>query len=146
MKKFLKRSALVLLAILILIQLYPYGRDHTNPPVTREPVWDTAATRELAVRACYDCHSNETKWPWYASVAPMSWFVQDHVVDGRRHLNFSEWDRPQKHAYEASGEVEGGWMPLESYVPLHPEAKLSQAEKAALVKGLKATIGEKPRK
>jgi hypothetical protein len=74
-----------------LIQLVPYGRDHTNPPVVAEPAWDSPQTRALAVRACFDCHSNETVWPWYSNVAPASWLVQRDVDDGRRRLNWSEW-------------------------------------------------------
>ena len=60
------------IALLLLIQLVPYGRNHANPPVRQEPAWDSPQTRELAVRACYDCHSNQTAWPWYTNVAPIS--------------------------------------------------------------------------
>jgi hypothetical protein len=61
-----------------------YGRDHSNPPVRIEPRWDRARTRELAVRACFDCHSNQTRWPWYSHVAPISWLVQHDVEEGAR--------------------------------------------------------------
>ena len=76
---------------LLLIQLVPYGRDHTNPRVIAEPTWDSAKTRATAVIACFDCHSNETKWPWYSNIAPMSWLVQRDVDEGREHMNLSEW-------------------------------------------------------
>ncbi|MCB9680714.1 MAG: heme-binding domain-containing protein [Alphaproteobacteria bacterium] len=124
------------------IQLVPYGRDHTNPPVTQEPAWDSPTTRELAVRACFDCHSNQTTWPWYSHVAPLSWLVQDHVDDGRRHLNFSTFDQPQHDADEAAEEVAEGKMPIANYVWLHPEADLTPAERDLLVAGLKATLGD----
>jgi hypothetical protein len=70
--------------LLVGIQVIPYGRSHTNPPVTGEPAWDSPKTRELAVRACYDCHSNQTVWPWYSHIAPISWLVQQDVDEGRR--------------------------------------------------------------
>ena len=76
----------------LLIQVIPYGHDHTNPPVVNEPNWDSPQTREITKRACFDCHSNETVWPWYSNIAPVSWLVYRDVSDGREHLNFSEWD------------------------------------------------------
>ncbi len=138
MKKLLKRVLSVLLVAFGLIQLVPYGRDHANPAVRKEPTWPSPRVRELAVRACFDCHSNESRWPWYSNVAPLSWLIQKDVVDGRRHLNFSEWDRPQKNAKEASEELKDGEMPPALYLPLHSEAKLSAAEKAELMTGLDA--------
>lgn len=125
----------------VLIQLVPYGRAHANPPVVQEPKWDSPRTRELASRACYDCHSNETTWPWYSNVAPFSWLVQDHVDDGRETLNFSEWNKTWKEADEAAEVVREGEMPLWNYVMLHPEAKLTPAEQEELAKGLAATLG-----
>ncbi len=74
------------------IQFVPYGRDHTNPPVTASPAWDSPRTEQLVRAACYDCHSNETVWPWYSSVAPASWLLQRDVDEGRDHMNFSEWE------------------------------------------------------
>lgn len=142
-KKILKFGGLGLLALLLLIQVVPYGRDHTNPPVVAEPGWDSPRTRELAARACFDCHSNETRWPWYANVAPMSWIVQSHVDEGRGELNFSRFDQPQRHAREAAHEVEEGEMPPASYVLAHSEADLSDAERAELIAGLRATLGDK---
>jgi hypothetical protein len=125
------------------IQLVPYGRDHENPSVRKEPAWDAPRTRELAARACFDCHSHETRWPWYTHVAPMSWFVAHHVDEGREHLNFSTWDRPSKDADECAEAVREGWMPLESYLWAHPEARLSEAEKAELVAGFTRMFGAK---
>lgn len=90
MKRLLIRSLLVLVGLLVVIQSVPYGRQHTNPPVVAVPAWDSPRTRELAERACFDCHSNETKWRWYSNVAPLSWWLQKHVDKGRVKLNFSD--------------------------------------------------------
>ena len=136
--------ALALLVLLLAAQLVPYGRRHTNPSVRVEPRWDSpAATRALAVRACYDCHSNETVWPWYSHVAPVSWLAQLDVEEGRRKLNFSEWDRPQKEAHESAETVRTGEMPPWFYLPIHPDARLTPAETQALIAGLEATLGRK---
>ena len=83
------------IAMFLAIQLVPYGRDHTNPLVTEAAAFGPGAGLELARGACFDCHSNETEWPWYTNVAPASWLVQRDVDEGRATLNFSEWDRPQ---------------------------------------------------
>ena len=132
---------LAALALLVVIQLVPYGRDHTNPPVRAEPAWDSPQTRALAVRACYDCHSNETTWPWYSNVAPVSWLLQRDVDEGRRELNYSELDRPQQEARDSAETVQNGTMPPNFYVWLHPEAGLSPAERDAFIRGLQATFG-----
>jgi hypothetical protein len=140
MKRFLRRTFLVLLALFVLIQLVPYGRDHSNPPGRVEPAWAGAETRELARRACFDCHSNETVWPWYSYVAPVSWLVQRDVDRARAELNFSEWGRPQDEAKEAAEMVRKRKMPLSYYLPLHPEARLGEEETMALADGLEATV------
>jgi hypothetical protein len=126
---------------IVAIQLVPYGRDHTNPPVRQEPRWDSPTTRELARRVCFDCHSNETTWPWYTNVAPVSWLAQRDVVEGRRELNFSEWDRPQKEAHESAKTVRKGEMPPWFYLIPRPAARLSDVERAELIRGLEATFG-----
>ena len=139
------RNVLILLGLLIVvllaIQLVPYGRDHSNPPVLSEPQWDSPQTRALFMTACRDCHSNETAWPWWTRVAPSSWLVWNHVAEGRTQLNVSEWDSGAYDAEDAARLVRDGKMPLSSYVLMHPEAKLSEADRAALVKGLEATFG-----
>jgi len=139
--KLLRRLLLVLLVLLVLIQLVPYGRDHANPPVRQEPAWDGPRTRELAARACFDCHSNETRWPWYSHVAPASWLVASDIAEGRREMNFSEWDLPQKEAEEAAEKVREGEMPLRGYLLAHPEARLTDAERDELARGLEASVG-----
>jgi hypothetical protein len=125
----------------VLIQFIPFGRTHTNPPETREPEWSSPQTRELMRRACFDCHSNQTVWPWYSNITPVSWLVQRDVNDGRRHLNFSEWDRPQRHAKDVAAQVKADEMPPWFYLPMHPAAKLTAAEKQALLAGVEESLG-----
>jgi Haem-binding domain len=136
-----------LVVLFVLIQAVPYGRDHTNPPVTKEPAWNSPQTRAFAVAACFDCHSNETKWPWYTNVAPVSWLTENDVKGGRETLNFSEWDRTQQaDASEIVEAVQGGSMPPFYYalMPNHPDGRLSSSEKAAFVRGLEATFRASP--
>jgi hypothetical protein len=131
-----------LLAVGLAIQLIPFGWDRSNPPVTAEPNWDSPETRELVVRACFGCHSNEVDYPWYSRVAPMSWAVQLHVDEGRSEVNYSEWDKPQKEADESAETVIEGEMPPPYYTRFaHPEARLSDAELQRLIDGLEATFG-----
>ncbi len=144
--RLVRMLVLGIIVLLVVIQLVPYGRQHTNPPVRAEPAWDSPRTRELAVRACFDCHSNETKWPWYSNVAPLSWLVQYDVDKGRRELNYSEWDRRQEEAGESAETVQKGSMPPAYYVWLHPEARLTAAERAELIAGLQATFGTERRR
>lgn len=122
-RKWWSRIGLGVLGALVAIQLVPYGREHANPPVTGEPAWDAPATRTLAKQACFDCHSNETEWPAYATIAPASWLVQRDVNEGRAVLNFSEWPRPQEEAKE------------------HTHARLSAADRDRLAQGLARTLG-----
>lgn len=127
--------------VAMLIQVVPYGHDRTNPPVVQEPAWDAAATRALARRACFDCHSNETEWPAYSRVAPVSWLIQRDVTEGRSKLNFSEWNRPQEEAGEAAEAVLEGEMPMRAYTLIHAHARLSGDERQALARGLANTLG-----
>jgi hypothetical protein len=142
-KKIVGIIVVVILVGFLLLQLVPYGRNHTNPPVQSEPNWDSPETRALAKAACFDCHSNETSWGrWYESVAPASWLVQRDVDEGRRYLNFSEWNEGGKpRELEDMGEViRYGSMPPSQYLLLHPEAKLTQQQKDQLVAGLQASV------
>jgi hypothetical protein len=116
-----------------------------NPPVKQEPVWDAPTTRTLAAAACFDCHSNQTRNRWYEHVAPVSWWVNNHVQDGRRALNFSTWD-PSNHrsGSDIAKAVREASMPPGFYTwfGLHADAKLSPADREALAKGLEATYGQ----
>jgi len=141
----LVRTVLVALGavagLFVLVQIVPYGRTHSNPPTTMEPSWDSPRTRELAVRACFDCHSNHTTWPWYANVAPFSWAVQFDVEVAREVVNFSEWDRPYAlGAYSGQRTLDGN-MPPYKYMLAHPEADLTPQERIDLARGLDATLG-----
>lgn len=136
------------IAILVVMQFVPVSR--TNPPVTREVKWNSPATQALAERACYDCHSNKTVWPWTASIAPLSWLVVSDVNEGRDKLNFSQWDRPNLEAgergegNEAGETVTDGSMPPASYLLMHPDAKLTPAERETLAAGLDETLRNDP--
>jgi mono/diheme cytochrome c family protein len=136
-----RKYALLALAVLVAIQLVPYGRAHSNPPVQAEPPWDSEATRTLFFQACGDCHSNETVWPWYSAVAPVSWLVQHDVDEGREHLNVSEWGRERQDGDEAAEMVRDEEMPPWFYLPLHPEARLTADEIEGFLAGLEATFG-----
>ncbi len=147
LKRLLPFLVAALAIIVIAIQFVPFGRPTPNPPTVREPRWDTTRTRELAVRACFDCHSNETRYPWYSHVAPVSWLVNKDIEGARGQVNFSEWDRVQRGAGEAMQVIEKGEMPLPIYVPLHPEARLSPEDRQALIDGLRATFeADRPRR
>jgi len=137
----LRRIFLFSFLLSVAIQFIPYGRDHSNPPTRVEPQWDRPETRALAKQACFDCHSNETVWPWYSNVAPISWLVQRDVDEGRKSINFSEWHRPQKDADEVTKVIREGQMPQWYYIMLHPPAKLSVGERELLMLGLDDTVG-----
>jgi heme-binding protein len=110
--------------------------DRTNPPV----VSDVAAPPEVAAllrRACYDCHSNETAWPWYAQVAPVSWLLAHDVGEGREEVNFSTWTaydraKKRKRLTQSAEEVGEGKMPPWYYLPMHSRARLTPGEQDAL--------------
>jgi hypothetical protein len=129
-----------LIVLFGLIQLIPYRV--SNPPVKQEPTWDSARTRQLAVAACFDCHSNQTKSYWYEGIAPVSWWIKGHVDGGRNALNFSECRRGGGESGDAAETVRKCSMPPSYYTwfGLHHAAKLSAAQKQELADGLIATL------
>lgn len=132
-----------MVVLIIAIQFIPYGRDHINPRVGAEPKWDSPKTRELFFRACGDCHSNETRWPGYSNIAPISWLVQYDVNQGRKEFNVSLWGVQKENKGDESIEtMKKGTMPPWFYVIPHPEAKLSEQEKKEFMQGLLATFGK----
>lgn len=141
-------SGLILAAVtLLVIQVVPVTRD--NPPVETAIAWDSQRTEELAQRACMDCHSNATTWPWYAYVAPASWLTALHVHEGREGLNFSAINQyPPDRRDDLPGgikrRVENGRMPLPDYLLLHPVARLTEAEQAELIEGIEASLAKTP--
>ena len=144
-RRWLLRGGAGFAVLFVLIQAVPYGRSHSNPPVLAEPRWNAALTRALAVRACFDCHSNQTNWRWYSNVAPASWLIQRDVSGGRSQFNFSEWTKPQDVSIgDIADSIRGGSMPPWFYTILHSSASLSSAEKDALVRGLEATFAASP--
>lgn len=154
----LKKIGIGLLAVIIIIQFFRIDKENpeviprkdfitqTNPPENIKTILKTA---------CYDCHSHETKYPWYSNISPINWWLKDHIDEGREHLNFSEWaDYPlkkQQHKLEECWEEVGeGEMPLESYLYTHSEADLTQEERDALIEWFKSinltpTKEEKPK-
>ncbi len=129
---------LVLAILLVIIQFIPVMRE--NPAVEGNPDWNNERTEVLARKACFDCHSHETQWPWYAYVAPVSWLVSADVKEGREHFNMSV--PPFEEGDEAAKMLQDGKMPLDIYVWMHPEADLSEKEKQELIKGYRATFGK----
>ena len=126
---------------LIVIQFVPVQK--TNPPVTGE-IQAPAPVMQILRKACYDCHSNETKWPWYSNIAPISWLVVNDVMEGREEMNFSVWNdfsnnRKYIRQTQCGKLVAQGEMPLWFYVPLHTEASLSQEEIETIVAWAKET-------
>lgn len=132
-----KRNKILIAVGLVLvgIQLVPIPRE--NPPVTAE-IAVPAEVRAILEGSCYDCHSNETVWPWYSRVAPASWLVYKDVKKGRDELNFSEWGeysdrRRNRKLEEVEEKIREKEMPLKIYLPLHPEAALSVADAETLI-------------
>jgi len=137
-RKVLLRAGLGLFAVAVLLQLVPYGRDHTNPPVTEDAPWPDGRARELATAACYDCHSNQTRWPIQSFIAPFSSMIARDVSQGREALNFSTWDEDDGEANDAAEEIADATMPPRRFVLAHPDAALSEAERQLLVDALEA--------
>jgi hypothetical protein len=122
-----RQTMAVLVGLLVAAQLVPIR--HDNPPAGAGPAMP-APVAAIIKRSCSDCHTNETIWPWYSHVAPVSWLVARDTTQGRRHLNFSEWssyrpDQQRKLMKDIVEQVQGGDMPLWFYVPLHRAARLS---------------------
>ena len=133
MRKWLKRIGLAIVLAGVGIQLIPGGR----PEPAAVDAAQSLPMHPVFARACADCHSNETRWPWYSHVAPTSWWVTGHVNHARRHMNLSEWKK-----YDAARAdhklksicrmVSDGRMPLPSYLPMHPDARLTPEDVKAL--------------
>ncbi len=133
----MKKSKIILLTVLVIlvaIQFVPVER--SNPPATQKLEMPTDVAK-IMKRSCFDCHSNETVWPWYSYVAPISWLVVEDVEEGRHKMNFSEWDRlkpkkQHKRLDECIEEIEEGEMPLQPYLILHSHAKVNETDLALL--------------
>ena len=139
-KKILKIAIIVIAVIFVGMQAI--RPTLSNPPVDESLTINsrTQMTPEVASildRSCRDCHSSKTVWPWYTKLAPVSWWLADHVNEGRQNLNMSEWgklpkDRQDRKLRQMCDEIQDGIMPLSSYLPMHPAAKLSEQDKKTL--------------
>jgi hypothetical protein len=141
------KSLIAIILILIIIQFIPV--DRSNPPVEAD-VPASLQVHNILRRACYDCHSNETVWPWYGKVAPVSWLLAKDVREGRAELNFSTWNqysgKKQVHKLkEVIKEIEEAEMPPFSYVALHNNARIETSDIAALRSWVAEMTGLQPR-
>lgn len=147
-KGIVKKVLIVLLAVFVIMQFF--GIDKTNPKIEKAKdliaMTNPPAEIETMLRtACYDCHSHESTYPWYSNIAPVSWFLEDHIEEGREHLNFSKWgdyseDKANHKLHECEEEVEEGEMPLDSYTWIHGDADLSDAQRKKLATWFKSTM------
>ena len=131
--------------LFLAIQLVPYRVD--NPPARDQPTWDYTQTEDLAMRACSACHSNQTQVLWFEHVAPVSWYVTNHVEEGRAALNFDTWSTSAGEGSDEPWEpLEEGSMPPSYYhcLGLHQDTKLTAAETKQLIEGLKKTVAADP--
>lgn len=133
-----ERSQILVFTALALIVMQVLPVDRSDPPDDGPMEIGDPVVAEIVERACVDCHTNHTTWPWYSKIAPVSWWIADHVEEGREHLNLSEWGAldasGQDHKLEELAEyVENREMPLPSYTWLHGEARLTDEERRALV-------------
>jgi hypothetical protein len=138
----MKKTLLIIviggLVLFGLIQLVPI--DRTNPPTTQEPKWSSPEARTLVKQSCFQCHSNETEWPWYSYVAPASWLIKFDVVRGRDQFNFSEWDQNPGTLSQMVRNIQRGSMPPLQYTLFHPNAKLNDQQKQALIDALTTSL------
>lgn len=140
-------SALVVVVVgFLVIQIIPVGsilpglRFPGNPPARQQFQWDSPQTEQLMKAACYDCHSNETRYPWYATIAPVSWLVNHDINEGRDSLNFSTLAKENVDVNDIVDHIQSGDMPKSIYLPMHPEARLTDEQKAQLIAGIRATF------
>ena len=140
MKKVLKIVAIVLIASFIVVQFF--RPDRTNPPVVQAETLESSVpvpenVEQILKRSCNDCHSNQTVYPWYSNISPFSWLLQQHIDEGRQKLNFSVWNtfdakKKARKLDEVCDQVTTGEMPLNQYLWIHRDAKLSDEDKKLL--------------
>jgi hypothetical protein len=142
MKRFFKILLIVLVSLFVLMQFYPKPKKNNNPVITQHDFSVTntppAPVQNILKRSCNDCHSNNTTYPWYAHVQPVAWWLGDHIREGKKELNFSEFGtyslrRKYKKLEEIYSEVNEDKMPLSSYTRIHTDAVLSAEEKTILL-------------
>ncbi len=143
--KILKKIALALLAVFLLMQFYRPEKNIAQGNHTSTFLVETNPPKNVKVileQTCYDCHSNNTEYPWYNTIAPVSYWLANHVDEGKKHLNFSEWKgytiKKKDHKLEEVIEMmEEGEMPLKEYTWTHEEARLTQEERGAIIEWAK---------
>jgi hypothetical protein len=140
MKKIILYLGIAAVVVFGLIQLVPFGHDHTNPPIVSEPNWVSPEARALVKQSCFQCHSNETEWPWYSNIAPASWLIAMDVKEGREQFNFSDWQNHPGEVDEMAEEIQDGGMPPIQYWMFHPDAKLNDQQKQDLIRALEQSI------
>lgn len=128
---------------LLLIQLIPFGHTHTNPPIVSEPKWSSPQARALVKEQCFQCHSNETNWPWYSNIAPASWLIAMDVIEGRQRFNFSDWKKRPGELDELIAAIQEGEMPPIQYWIIHPNARMNEQQKQELISVLNSSLNDK---
>lgn len=156
MKKYLsvKTIGLALLVLLVLAQFFRINKE--NPPLQADKDFLTLQKAPEAIlsilkTSCYDCHSNQTLYPWYTNVAPLSWWIKHHINEGREHLNFSEWgfysaEKADHKLEECVEMIQEGEMPMSSYTLIHKEAQLSEEQRLMLVNWFSSLRKQEPEK
>ena len=139
-RKILLWIVIASVAIFGLIQLVPFGHDHTNPSVASEPNWSSPQARALAKEHCFQCHSNETEWPWYSNIAPASWLISMDVIEGRDKFNFSEWNTNPGELDEMEEAIQEGEMPPVQYWIFHPSSRMNAQQKQELIQALQSSL------
>lgn len=142
LRRWLLRSAGAAVVLFGLLQLVPYGWTHSNPPVVEDTPWPDARSATVARQSCYSCHSNETDWPAYSYLAPMSWLVRNDVDRARDELNFSDWDEAVDELDDAVEMVDEGSMPPRRYTAIYREAALDDEEEQVLLAALRQLDGD----
>ncbi len=142
--KLIKKYFWILVAgaigLFLLIQLIPFGHNRTNPPVVSEPNWSSPAARALVKEHCFQCHSNETNWTWYANIAPGSWLIAYDVIEGRDQFNFSDWNNNPGELDEIIEVIQEGEMPPIQYWIFHPNSKMDAQQKQELIDAMNSSL------
>jgi len=145
--KIVKKVAVALLVIFIAMQFYRPEKNQAQGNHTAQFLTETNPSSDIKIilqQTCYDCHSNNTEYPWYNNIAPVSYWLADHVKDGKKHLNFSDWEsysvKKKDHKLEEVIEmIEDGEMPLKEYTWTHAEAKLTDEQRNGVIAWAKKT-------
>lgn len=140
MKKIISYIVVGGIVLLGLIQLIPFGHDHVNPATISEPQWGNPEARALVKEHCFQCHSNETNWPWYSNIAPASWLIQFDVIEARGKFNFSDWNNNPGELDEMIESIQEGEMPPIQYWIFHPGSHLNDQQKQDLTSALSGSV------